>query len=149
MRANFGRPLSGIRIVDLTSLLPGGIATRLLADLGAEVVKVEPPGGEAGRRFPPLDDGISVYYRLTAGGKKVHFFDLKTPKGRATLDRLLTHADVLIHSLRPGAARRLTLRSATSPHGIRISCRSASRAFAARKRPVTTRIFSPRRAFST
>ena len=82
MRANFGRPLSGIRVVDLTSLLPGGIATRLLADLGAEVVKVEPPGGETGRRFPPLDDGLSVYYRLTAGGKKVRFLDLKTPKGR-------------------------------------------------------------------
>ncbi len=109
MRANFGRPLSGIRVVDLTSLLPGGIATRLLADLGAEVVKVEPPGGEAGRHFPPLDDGLSVYYRLTAGGKKVRFLDLKTPKGRAALDGLLTRADVLIHSLRPGAAQRLSL----------------------------------------
>ena len=109
MRANFGRPLSGIRVVDLTSLLPGGIATRLLADLGAKVVKVEPPGGEAGRHFPPLDDGLSVYYRLTAGGKKVRFLDLKTPKGRAALDGLLTRADVLIHSLRPGAAQRLSL----------------------------------------
>jgi alpha-methylacyl-CoA racemase len=109
VRANFGRPLSGIRVVDLTSLLPGGIATRLLADLGAEVVKVEPPGGEAGRRFPPLDDGLSVYYRLTAGGKKVRFLDLKTPKGRAALGRLLSGADVLIHSLRPDAARRLSL----------------------------------------
>jgi crotonobetainyl-CoA:carnitine CoA-transferase CaiB-like acyl-CoA transferase len=109
VRANFGRPLSGIRVVDLTSLLPGGIATRLLADLGAEVVKVEPPEGEAGRHFPPLDDGLSVYYRLTAGGKKVRFFDLKTPKGRAALGRLVARADVLIHSLRPGAVRRLSL----------------------------------------
>lgn len=109
MRANFGRPLSGIRIVDATSLLPGGFATRLLADLGAEVVKVEPPGGEAGRHFPPLDGGLSVYYRLTAGGKKVRFLDLKTPKGRAGLQDLLAHADVLIHSLRPGAAARLSL----------------------------------------
>lgn len=109
MRANFGRPLSGIRIVDLTSLLPGGMATRLLADLGAEVVKVEPPGGEAGRRFPPLADGISVYYRLTAGGKKVRFLDLKTPRGRSALSRLVRRADVLIHSLRPGAVRRLSI----------------------------------------
>jgi crotonobetainyl-CoA:carnitine CoA-transferase CaiB-like acyl-CoA transferase len=109
VRANFGRPLSGIRVVDLTSLLPGGIATRLLADLGAKVVKVEPPGGEAGRHFPPLDDGLSVYYRLTAGGKNVRFWDLKTPKGRAALDGLFTRADVLIHSLRPGAAQRLSL----------------------------------------
>ena len=109
MKANFGRPLSGIRVVDLTSLLPGGFATRLLADLGAEVVKVEPPGGEAGRHFPPLDDGLSVYYRLTAGGKKVRFLDLKTPKGRAALRGLVARADVLIHSLRPGAARRLAL----------------------------------------
>jgi len=109
MKANFGRPLSGIRVVDLTSLLPGGIATRLLADLGAEVVKVEPPGGESGRHFPPLDEGLSVYYRLTAGGKKVRFLDLKTPKGRVALDVLLTRADVLIHSLRTGAVRRLSL----------------------------------------
>jgi alpha-methylacyl-CoA racemase len=109
VRANFGRPLSGIRIVDATSLLPGGFATRLLADLGANVVKVEPPGGESGRRFPPLVGGLSVYYRLTAAGKKVRFLDLKTPKGRAALERLLAHADALIHSFRPGAARRLSL----------------------------------------
>ena len=116
MKANFGHPLSGIRIVDLTSLLPGGIATRLLADLGAEVVKVEPPGGEAGRHFPPLADGLSVYYRLTAGGKKVRFFDLKTPKGQAALDALVARADVLIHSLRPDAARRLSL----SPNDVSV-----------------------------
>lgn len=109
MRANFGRPLAGIRVLDLTSLLPGGLATRLLADLGAEVVKVEPPGGEAARHFPPLDDGLSVYYRLTAGAKKVRFLDLKTPKGRASLARLAAKADVFIHSLRAGAARRLSL----------------------------------------
>ena len=109
MRANFGRPLSGVRVVDATSLLPGGLATRLLADLGAEVVKVEPPGGEAGRHLPPLDDGLSVYYRLTAGGKRVRFLDLKTPRGRASLDGVLARADVLVHSLRPGAARRLRL----------------------------------------
>lgn len=109
MRANFGRPLAGLRVVDLTSLLPGGMATRLLADLGAKVVKVEPPGGEAARHFPPVDEGLSVYYRLTAGAKSVRFLDLKTPGGRAALDVLLVKADVLIHSLRPGAARRLVL----------------------------------------
>ena len=112
MRANFGRPLAGTRIVDATSLLPGGFATRLLADLGAEVVKVEPSGGESGRRFPPLDGGLSVYYRLTAAGKKVRFLDLKTPKGQAALEALLSRADVLIHSLRSGAARRLSLSQA-------------------------------------
>ncbi len=109
MRANFGRPLSGLRVVDVTSLLPGSFATRLFADLGATVVKVEPPGGEAGRRFPPLDEGLSVYYRLTAGCKQVRFLDLKAPKGRAALEALLGRADVLIHSLRPDAARRLSL----------------------------------------
>jgi alpha-methylacyl-CoA racemase len=109
VRANFGQPLAGIRVVDATSLLPGAFATRLLADLGAEVVKVEPPGGETGRVFPPLDEGVSVYYRLTAGGKKVRFLDLKTPKGRAALNALLAGADVLIHSARPKAARRLSL----------------------------------------
>jgi alpha-methylacyl-CoA racemase len=109
VRSNFGRPLAGVRIVDLTSLLPGGFATRLLADLGASVVKVEPPGGESARRFPPLADGVSVYYRMTAGGKKVRFLDLKTPKGKAALEKLLSGADVLLHSLRKDAARRLGL----------------------------------------
>lgn len=109
MRANFGRPLAGIRIVDVTSLLPGGLATRLLADLGASVVKVEPPGGEPARRFPPLVGGVSVYYRMIAGGKRVRFLDLKTPKGRAALEKLLAGADVFLHSLRRDAARRLGL----------------------------------------
>ncbi len=111
MRAVSRRPLAGVRVVDLTSLLPGGFATRLLADRGAEVVRVEPPGGEAGRHFPPFVRGISVYYRITAGGKRVRFLDLKTPRGRAALERLLSRADVLIHSLRTGAARRLSLSS--------------------------------------
>ena len=124
MRANFGRPLAGIRIVDATSLLPGAFATRLLADLGAEVVKVEPPGGEAGRHFPPLDGGLSVYYRLAAVGKKVRFLDLKASKGRAALQGLLARADVLIHSLRPGAAKRLSLSesdvAARNPHLVQV-----------------------------
>jgi crotonobetainyl-CoA:carnitine CoA-transferase CaiB-like acyl-CoA transferase len=109
MRANFGRPLAGIRIVDLTSLLPGGLATRLLADLGASVVKVEPPGGEPARHFPPLVGGVSVYYRMIAGGKKVRFLDLKTAKGRAAFEKLLARADVFLHSLRREAAKRLGL----------------------------------------
>ena len=107
MRANFGRPLSGIRIVDLTSLLPGGLATRLLADLGAEVVKVEPKGGETGRHFPPLDDGLSVYYRLTAGGKKVRFVDLKAPGGRSALAGLVKRADGLMYDAKRAGRDRL------------------------------------------
>jgi len=101
------RPLRGVGIVDLTSLLPGGFATRLLADLGAEVIRVEPPGVETARRFPPLVDGLSFWYRMTMGKKRIRFLDLKTPGGRAALERLLEKADVLIHSLRREAARRL------------------------------------------
>ena len=101
-------PLSGIRIVDLTRLVPGAFATLMLAELGAEVIKVEDPrGGDPMRALPPLLDGRGLYHLLLDRGKKSVALDLRESAAQAALDRLLASADVIVESFRPAAARRL------------------------------------------
>ena len=76
--------LAGVRVVDLSQYLPGPFAGQILADLGAEVVKVEPPGGDPMRGIgPPDPDGVSAYYKLVNAGKRVVRVDLKAEAGRA------------------------------------------------------------------
>lgn len=100
--------LRGCRVLDLSQYLPGPYATRLLADLGAEVVKVEPPGGDPMRSFIFLDDdGLSPLYKQVNAGKTVVRLDLKSANGRARLTELVTAADVLLESFRPGVLARL------------------------------------------
>jgi crotonobetainyl-CoA:carnitine CoA-transferase CaiB-like acyl-CoA transferase len=100
--------LTGIRVVDLTRLVPGAFATLMLAELGAEVIKVEDPrGGDPMRALPPLLNGRGLYHRLLDRGKKSVALDLRDPQARAALDRLLATADVVVESFRPAAARRL------------------------------------------
>ena len=100
--------LSGVRVLDLSRLLPGAFATQMLAELGAEVIKVEDPrGGDPMRHLPPLVNGRGLYDLLLNRGKKSVTIDLKTTGGAAALDRLVAHADVVVESFRPGAARRL------------------------------------------
>src|SRR5580765_6334745 len=107
-------PLTGIRVVDLSRLLPGAFATLMLAELGADVIKIEDPaGGDPMRRLPPLLGGRGLYDRLLNRGKKSVVLDLRTADGRLTLDRLAARADILIESFRPGAARRLGVDGAT------------------------------------
>jgi alpha-methylacyl-CoA racemase len=97
------RPLQGVRVLDLTRLLAGATATRKLADLGAEVVKVEEPGrGDYLRTIPPLVDGEGLMHRVLNRGKKSVALDYRTKEGRATLDRLAMSADVLVEVSRPG-----------------------------------------------
>ena len=104
------RQLDGIRVLDLTRLLPGAYCTQLLADLGAEVIKVEEPGaGDYMRWTPPLVDGQSALFDALNGGKKSIALDLKTPTGRDTLLRLVDTADVLVEGNRPGVMERLDL----------------------------------------
>ncbi len=111
------RPLDGVRVVDLTRLLPGNFATLLLSDLGADVIKVEDPrGGDHARHMPPLVDGTSVYFRILNRNKRSVTLDLRVAEASSILDRLLAGADIVIDSFRPSAARRLgvdpeTLRS--------------------------------------
>ena len=101
--------LDGIRVLDLTRLLPGAMATQYLADFGAEVIKIEQPGvGDYARTlFTPT--GENPVFAATNRGKRSVELDLKTEDGRDTLTRLARNADVLIESFRPGVMDRLQL----------------------------------------
>lgn len=100
--------LAGVRVLDLSQYLPGPYGAQILADLGAEVVKVEPPAGDPMRAVGPADkDGISAFYKLINAGKTVVRLDLKSADGRARFRGLVDGADVLLESFRPGALGRL------------------------------------------
>jgi crotonobetainyl-CoA:carnitine CoA-transferase CaiB-like acyl-CoA transferase len=100
--------LQGLLVVDLTNYLPGPYATQVLADHGARVIKVEPPGGDPARHVPPHDaDGVSATFRSLNHGKQSLALDLKHPKGRAILAQLIAQADVLAEGFRPGVLARL------------------------------------------
>ncbi len=102
------RPLEGLRVLDLTRLLPGPFLTVLLADLGAEVIKVEPPdGGDWVRWLPPRVGGHSWPFFALNRGKRSLGLDLKHPEGVACLRRLCGSADVLVEQFRPGVMDRL------------------------------------------
>jgi crotonobetainyl-CoA:carnitine CoA-transferase CaiB-like acyl-CoA transferase len=102
------RPLDGVRVLDLSRLLPGGYATLLMADLGADVVKVEEPGrGDYIRWTPPLVDGESAGHRALNRGKRSMTLNLKDPAGVDLLRRLAGRFDVLVESFRPGVMDRL------------------------------------------
>jgi len=88
------RPLDGITVLDLTRLLPGAAATMMLANFGAEVIKVEEPGGDYARYMPPLVDGEGAVFRATNRGKKSIALNLKAAEDRQTLLRLAGEADV-------------------------------------------------------
>jgi alpha-methylacyl-CoA racemase len=101
-------PLQGVRILDLTRLLPGNYCTLLLADLGADVIKVEEPErGDYIRLTPPLVDGEGAIHRALNRGKRSVTIDLKTPDGAMVLRRLARDADALIEAFRPGVMDRL------------------------------------------
>ncbi len=101
-------PLQDVRILDLTRLVPGAFATLMLAELGADVIKVEDPrGGDPTRQLPPLLEGRSIYDLLLNRGKRSVALDLRQPEARESLDRLIARSDVVIESFRPAAARRL------------------------------------------
>lgn len=95
--------LAGLRVLDLSQYLPGPYGAQILADLGAEVVKIEPPGGDPMRAVGPTDaDGVSAFYKVVNAGKTVVRLDLKTRTGRETFAGLVRGADALIESFRPG-----------------------------------------------
>jgi len=103
-------PLSGIRVLDLTRLLPGAFASLMLAELGADVIKVETPGrGDPMRALPPLVGGRGIYHLLLDRGKKSVALDVHRPDSAPVLAKLLATADVVMESFRPGTARRLGL----------------------------------------
>ncbi len=108
--SNWAGPLQGIQVLDLTRVLAGPSASLALADLGAEVIKVEPPGqGDETRTFPPFRDGESHYYLAINRGKKSIVVDLKTEAGVELVKDLATRCDVLVENYRPGVMDRLGL----------------------------------------
>jgi crotonobetainyl-CoA:carnitine CoA-transferase CaiB-like acyl-CoA transferase len=118
-------PLAGIRIVDLSRLLPGAFATLMLAEMGSEVIKVEDPdGGDPMRRLPPLTNGRSVYDLLLNRGKKSVTLDLRTAADRQQLVELVAGADVVVESFRPRTARRLGVSAdqLRQQHGRLVHC---------------------------
>jgi alpha-methylacyl-CoA racemase len=103
------QPLAGVLVLDFTTLLPGPLAALMLAEAGAEVVKIERPGGEEMRFYPPRFDGTSAAFAMLNAGKKSLMLDLKKASERERLIPLLTRADVLIEQFRPGVMTRLGL----------------------------------------
>lgn len=100
--------LRGVRVLDLTRLLPGPYATLLLTDLGAEVLKVEEPrAGDPVRRLPPFIHGESARFEALNRDKKSLTLDLKHPRGREVFYKLVERADVIVEGFRPGVAERL------------------------------------------
>jgi alpha-methylacyl-CoA racemase len=110
MRIELVMPLSGIRVLDLTRLLPGAFCTMLLADMGADVIKVEEPDrGDYMRWTPPLVNGQSVLFNALNRNKRSLSLNLKTEAGRDLLLSLVEHADILVEGNRPGVMNRLGL----------------------------------------
>ncbi|WP_350333977.1 CaiB/BaiF CoA transferase family protein [Coralliovum pocilloporae] len=103
------QPLSGLKVLDFSTLLPGPLAGLFLAEAGADVIKIEKPGGEDMRFYPPLHNGRSIAYELLNRGKTIQEIDLKTDEGRTAALTLVREADILVEQFRPGVMKRLGL----------------------------------------
>jgi CoA:oxalate CoA-transferase len=102
-------PLAGLKVLDLSQILSGPFCTMLLADLGADVVKIEPPDGDRAREIGPMAGADSSYFVSVNRGKRSVVLDLKSESGRALLQRMAARADVFVENSRPGVMRRLDL----------------------------------------
>lgn len=101
-------PLEQIRVCDLSRILSGPYCTMTLGDMGAEVIKVEPPGGDDTRRWgPPFVNGESTYFLSVNRNKKSIVVDLKTAEGKTALEKLIQKSDVLVENFRTGTLARL------------------------------------------
>src|SRR5690348_11707336 len=102
-------PLHRIRVLDLTSMISGPMAAMILADQGADVIKIEPPGGDLMRHFGVLHKGMSSSFLSNNHGKRSLAVDIKAPVGLEIVQRLVATADVLLQNFRPGAIERMGL----------------------------------------
>ena len=101
-------PLEGVRIVDLTTMASGPLATSILADQGADVIKVEgPERGDGLRTIGPSRGGMSAIFTSFNRSKRAIAIDLRDERGVAVLDRLVAGADVVVQNFRPGAVERM------------------------------------------
>ncbi|MGN6537138.1 MAG: CaiB/BaiF CoA transferase family protein [Mesorhizobium sp.] len=106
-------PLAGIKVLDLSRVLAGPYCTALLADLGAEIIKLEPPSGDDYRHIGPFKDGESALFTLNNRGKKSVVLDLKKPADLELAQALAARVDVVVENFRPGVAARLGLGAET------------------------------------
>jgi CoA:oxalate CoA-transferase len=101
-------PLSGVTVIDLSRILAGPYCTFLMAEMGARVIKVEPPkGGDDARAYGPFVNGKSTYFASVNRGKESIALDLKSDADRATFEKLLAKADVVVENFRPGTMEKL------------------------------------------
>jgi crotonobetainyl-CoA:carnitine CoA-transferase CaiB-like acyl-CoA transferase len=103
------KPLAGIRVIELANFIAGPLAGTLLADMGADVVKVEPPKGDMGRATPPIRNGESVSFVALNRNKRSLVLDLKRPEAAEILRKLAAKSDVFLEAYRPGALEKLGL----------------------------------------
>ena len=101
--------LDGLRVIDFTTTIAGPHCGRMLADLGAEVIKIEAPEGDMMRTRPPLRNGASTSFGQLNAGKKSVALDLKSPRGAEAARRLVATADVVVENFRPGVMGRFGL----------------------------------------
>ena len=101
--------LQGVRVVDLTRILSGPFCTLLLADMGAEVIKVEPPGGDPLRAQGAIVEGLSWYFAAFNRNKRSIVLNLRSAAGQEALHRLIATADVVVDNFRPGVMADLGL----------------------------------------
>jgi CoA:oxalate CoA-transferase len=106
-RPDLAGPLRGITVIDLTQIYNGPYATFLMAMAGADVIKIEPPGGEHTRRRQRDGGGAQIPHAMLNSGKRSVVIDLKTAEGKSDLERLVTKGDVLVENFRPGVLARL------------------------------------------
>ena len=101
--------LAGLQVLDFTIVMSGPMCTRMLADAGADVIKVEPPEGDVVRQRAPVRGGISTYYASMNCGKRSIVLNLATDEGKALARQLAAQADVVVENFRPGVMKRLGL----------------------------------------
>ncbi|HEX7562872.1 MAG TPA: CoA transferase [Bradyrhizobium sp.] len=106
---NSTKSFQGLRALDFSTTIAGPHCTRMLADMGAEVIKIEPADGETMRNRPPLRNNFSSVFGQLNVGKKSLVLDLKSPQAIEVIRRLVTSADILVENFRPGVMRRLKL----------------------------------------
>ena len=103
------KPLAGIRVIELANFIAGPLCGTLLADMGADVVKVEPPGGDMSRATPPIRNGESVSFTALNRNKRSLVLDLKLPDAQAVMRKLAAKSDVFVEANRPGALEKMGL----------------------------------------
>ena len=103
------RPLQGLRVLDFSRVLTGPHATRMLCDLGADIIKIEPPDGDLTRFANPRVNSLSTYFIQQNVGKRNMSLDLSKPEAIDIVKQLVMHADILIENFRPGVMKKLGL----------------------------------------